>query len=98
MGSDVIECRKLSIEKKQSGTEDYLDDSVITSKVKAVILHKPDLSTVEINFEKFKVWIRLSGFVKYRADISKAVAVAWDVDDVNMVKNDMRHKETRKPS
>jgi len=55
LGSDFIECRKLSIEKKQAGTEDYFDDSVITSKVKAVILQKPDLSGVEINFEKFKV-------------------------------------------
>jgi len=40
--------------KTSEGTGQYFDDSVITSKVKAAILHEPTLSSAEINVETFK--------------------------------------------
>jgi len=77
---------------KQEGTGEYVDDSVITTKVKAAILNEPTLSSAEINVETFKGKVQLSGFVNSSADITKAVEVARGVKGVNSVKNDMRLK------
>ena len=77
---------------KQEGTGEYVDDSVITTKVKAAILNEPTLSSAEINVETFKGEVQLSGFVNSSADITKAVEVARGVKGVNSVKNDMRLK------
>ena len=52
---------------KQEGTGEYVDDSVITTKVKAAILNEPALSSAEINVETFKGVVQLSGFVNSRA-------------------------------
>jgi osmotically-inducible protein OsmY len=77
---------------KHEGTGEYVDDSVITTKVKTAILNEPTLSSAEINVETFKGIVQLSGFVNSSADISKAVAVARAVGGVKSVKNDMRLK------
>ena len=77
---------------KHEGTGEYVDDTVITSKVKAAILNEPGLSSAEINVETFKGVVQLSGFVTSRADINKAVEVARGVGGVKSVKNDMRVK------
>lgn len=76
----------------REGTGEYVDDSVITSKVKAEILNEPSLNSAEINVETFKGVVQLSGFVNSKADIEKAVAVTRGVGGVKSVKNDMRHK------
>ncbi|HEX3327277.1 MAG TPA: BON domain-containing protein [Actinomycetota bacterium] len=76
----------------REGTGEYVDDSVITSKVKALILKDPDLKVNEINVETFKGVVQLSGFVRSQADIDKAVQVARGVAGVKSVKNDMRLK------
>ena len=74
--------------KKQSAGE-YIDDAVITTKVKAAVLEDPSLKSAEINVETFKGVVQLSGFVRSRADINKAVEVAKGVKGVKSVKNDM---------
>ena len=77
---------------KQEGSGEYVDDSVITTKVKAAILNEPSLSSAEINVETFKGVVQLSGFVNSSADITKAVDVARGTGGVKSVKNDMRLK------
>lgn len=77
---------------KQEGTAEYVDDSVITTKVKAAILNEPGLSSAEINVETFKGVVQLSGFVNSLADINRAVVVARRVGGVSSVRNDMRLK------
>jgi hyperosmotically inducible protein len=77
---------------KQEGTGEYMDDSVITSKVKAAILNEPTLKVAEINVETFKGVVQLSGFVSSQAAANKAVEVARGVGGVKSVKNDMRVK------
>jgi osmotically-inducible protein OsmY len=76
----------------QEGTGEYVDDTVITTKVKAAILNEPTLKSAEINVETFKGVVQLSGFVSSAAAESKAVAVARTVGGVKSVKNDMRLK------
>lgn len=77
---------------KQEGTGEYIDDSVITTKVKAAILKEPTLKVAEINVETFKGVVQLSGFVAQQSDIGKAAEVARSVGGVKSVKNDLRLK------
>jgi osmotically-inducible protein OsmY len=69
-----------------------VDDTVITTKVKAAVFNEPSLKSAEINVETFKGVVQLSGFVSSQADINKAVEVARSVPGVTAVKNDMRLK------
>ena len=76
----------------KEGTGEYVDDTVITTKVKAAIFNEPTLKSAEINVETFKGVVQLSGFVSSAAAESTAVAVARKVAGVKSVKNDMRLK------
>lgn len=77
---------------KQEGTGEYVDDTVITTKVKAAIFEEPTLKTSEINVETFKGIVQLSGFVSSSADINKAVEVTRRINGVKSVTNSMRLK------
>lgn len=77
---------------KKEGTGEYVDDSVITTKVKAAVFHEPSLKTSEINVETYKGVVQLSGFVGTESDIKKAVEVARGIEGVKSVKDDMRVK------
>lgn len=74
------------------GTGEYVDDTVITAKVKAAVFNEPTLKSSEINVETFKGVVQLSGFVNSQADINKAVALARSVAGVKSVKNAMKLK------
>jgi len=76
----------------QEGTGEYVDDSVITAKVKAAVFNEPTLKVNEINVETFKGIVQLSGFVRSQANIDRAVEVARGIPGVKSVKNDMRVK------
>jgi len=85
----VVGCASTS---QKEGAGEYVDDAVITTKVKAAIFNEPSLKSTEINVETFKGVVQLSGFVNSQADISKAVSLARSVKGVTSVKNDMRLK------
>ena len=85
----VVGCASTS---KQEGTGEYMDDSVITTKVKTAIFNEATLKSAEINVETFKGVVQLSGFVNSQADINKAAELARSVKGVTSVKNDMRLK------
>ncbi len=76
----------------REGTGEYVDDAVITTKVKAELFNEPTLKSAEINVETFKGVVQLSGFVSTTANIDKAMAIARTVKGVQAVKNDMRVK------
>jgi osmotically-inducible protein OsmY len=76
----------------KEGTGEYVDDSVITTKVKTAIFNDAALKVNEINVETFKGVVQLSRFVRSQEDIDKAVKVAREVAGVKSVKNDMRLK------
>lgn len=77
---------------KQEGTGEYVDDTAITTKVKAAVFNEPALKSAEINVETFKGVVQLSGFVSSQSAANKAVDVARGVGGVKSVKNDMRIK------
>jgi osmotically-inducible protein OsmY len=75
---------------QKSSTGEYIDDSVITTKVKTAIFNEPSLKVNQITVETYKNVVQLSGFVDSSASMDKAVAVARSVQGVSSVKNDMR--------
>ncbi|MDO8412966.1 MAG: BON domain-containing protein [Gallionellaceae bacterium] len=76
----------------QEGAGEYVDDTVITAKVKSAILEEPSLKSAEINVETFKGIVQLSGFISSAAAERKATEVARSIKGVKSVKNDMRLK------
>jgi osmotically-inducible protein OsmY len=74
------------------GTGEYVDDTVITSKVKAAIFNEPGLKVSEIKVETFKGVVQLSGFVSSRDDMKGAVRVASAVPGVKSVTDEMQLK------
>jgi osmotically-inducible protein OsmY len=77
---------------RTEGTGEYVDDTVITTKVKAAIFEQPNLKSAEINVETFKGVVQLSGFVSSTDNARVAVQTAQAVKGVTSVKNDMRVK------
>lgn len=75
-----------------TSTGGYIDDSVITTKVKAKLLNAPNLSSTEIKVKTFKGTVQLSGFVSSKGDIDKAVELTQNVPGVIKVINDMQLK------
>jgi osmotically-inducible protein OsmY len=74
----------------KEGTGQMVDDTVITTKVKAAILADPDTKVLQVNVETFKGVVQLSGFVETQLIATRAVEVARGVAGVASVKNDMR--------
>ena len=101
--ADCVKCHKTggadakadaTVPKKESLGE-YVDDAVITARVKAAVLEEPSLKSAEINVETLKGTVQLTGFVSSRADINRALDVAKGVGGVKSVKNDMILKGTQ---
>ena len=70
------------------GTGEFVDDTVITTKVKAAFINDPLVKVNEITVETFKGRVQLSGFVRNQREVDRAVEIAWQVPGVKAVKND----------
>lgn len=77
---------------KDKSTGEYIDDAVITTKVKAAFVEDDALKATEIQVETFKGVVQLSGFVENASHVRKAAQVAREVKGVQSVKNDIRVK------
>jgi osmotically-inducible protein OsmY len=73
----------------RESTGQYVDDTIITAKVKAAVLQEPMLKSYEINVETYKGVVQLSGFVSSQAEINKAVELTRTIKGVTSVKNNM---------
>lgn len=77
---------------KQESTGEYLDDTAITTRVKAAFVADKQVSAMAINVETFKGTVQLSGFANSMQERDQAVEVARSVSGVKAVKNDIRLK------
>lgn len=73
----------------RESTGEYVDDSVLTAKVKAEIFNDPMLKVLQINVESYKGVVQLSGFVDSEQASTKAVELASSVKGVKSVKNSL---------
>ena len=86
VGISMLACAPTA---QREGTGEYIDDTLITGKVKAALVADPDLKAHEINVETFKGTVQLSGFVAAPEHIPKAEELARKVGGVKSVKNDI---------
>ncbi|HEY3276198.1 MAG TPA: BON domain-containing protein [Syntrophorhabdaceae bacterium] len=77
---------------KQESTGDYVDDSVITTKVKALLAKDDILKSFEISVETRKGVVLLSGWVDTRDSVNRAGQIARSVAGVQSVKNSLMVK------
>ena len=77
---------------KHEGTGEYIDDSIITTKVKSLLAADDFLKSFEISVETFKGIVQLSGFVGSQQDIDRAGSIARGVKGVISVKNSLALK------
>jgi osmotically-inducible protein OsmY len=74
---------------KQESTGEYIDDSVITTKIKAQLAADDFLKSFQIGVESRKGIVQLSGFVNSQNAVDKAGQIARGVKGVISVKNDL---------
>ena len=74
---------------KQEGTGEYVDDSVITTKVKSLLAADDFLKSFQISVETYKGTVQLSGFVNSRQAVNKAGDIARSVKGVRSLKNNL---------
>ena len=74
---------------KQESTGEYVDDSVITTKVKSLLAADDFLKSFEIGVETRKGVVQLSGFVDSQKAVNRAVEITRSVGGVRSVKNSL---------
>ncbi len=70
-------------------TGEYVDDSVITTKVKALLAEDEFLKSFQIGVETYKGTVQLSGFVNSEQTVDKAGQIARSVKGVRSVRNNL---------
>jgi osmotically-inducible protein OsmY len=73
----------------QETTGQYLDDTAITTSVKAKLLDDPEVKSTQVSVETMKGVVQLSGFVQSRQMAARAEQVTRTVSGVKGVKNDL---------
>jgi osmotically-inducible protein OsmY len=73
----------------QQSTGEYVDDSVITTKVKSLLAADDFLKSFQIGVESFKGVVQLSGFVNDQKAVDKAAEITMSVKGVKSLKNDL---------
>jgi osmotically-inducible protein OsmY len=74
---------------KKESTGEYVDDSVITTKVKSLLAADDFLKSFDIGVETYKGTVQLSGFVTSQAAVDKAVQITRGVGGVKSVRNSL---------
>ena len=74
---------------KRESTGEYLDDVVLTTKVKATFLGDSRLKVRDINVETYKGTVQLSGFVDTQQESDRAVQLTRTIKGVKAVNNSL---------
>ena len=79
-----------SVVRDQQSVGTYVDDSVLTTRVKASFAKDPVVSAMSLSVETFKGVVQLSGVAKSADERSQAEKLARDTSGVVGVRNDIR--------
>jgi osmotically-inducible protein OsmY len=85
-GAAVLGCAST---RTHESTGEYLDNTVITTKVKAALLDEPSLKSFQISVKSYKDTVQLSGFVDSAQSAHRAGQLASAVQGVSRVRNDL---------
>jgi len=79
-----------SVFSDQQTTGEYVDDATISSKVKTKLASEGGMNLAnQVKVETMNDVVQLSGFVPSDKDRTQAEQIAWSVDGVRSVKNDI---------
>ena len=87
-GAQTDKLKAESMRQREAAAK-YVDDSVITAKVKAALIKAPELKSLAVSVETLKGTVLLSCFVDDAKQRDKAMKVAGSVDGVVSVKDGM---------
>ncbi len=73
----------------RESTGEYVDDSVITTKVKSLLAADDFLKSFQIGVETYQGTVQLSGFVNSQKAVDKAVEITRSVKGVKSIKNNL---------
>jgi osmotically-inducible protein OsmY len=85
----IATCAACASTRTQESTGEYVDDSVITAKVKGLLAADDFLKSFQISVETYKGIVQLSGFVNSQQAADKAAQIARSVKGVTSVKNSL---------
>jgi osmotically-inducible protein OsmY len=75
--------------KNTESAGEFIDDSVITTKVKAAVLEESSLKSLQVSVKSYKGVVQLSGFVDSAESARLAGKLASGVQGVSKVTNDL---------
>lgn len=85
----VIQVTGCAVARDQQTVGSYIDDTTITTRVKARFAEDPAVSAMSLNVETLKGTVQLSGFAKSEAERNAAGRLAANTPGVKSVKNDI---------
>jgi len=78
-----------AVTRGQESLASYVDDSAITTAVKARFVDNKTVDAAAISVETLNGTVMLSGFAKSASEKSVAESLAWKVNGVRSVKNEI---------
>lgn len=87
--SVVVTVSGCAVGRNQSTVGQYVDDSAITTQVKARFAESPAVAATSIKVKTLNGVVQLSGFAKNNTEKSQAGAIASKVEGVKRVENDI---------
>lgn len=81
----LVGCAQTEGQNRAAGQ--YIDDTVVTAKVKSALVADPELNAADIQVDTYKGTVQLSGFVASPEQVVKAERVAREIEGVQEVKN-----------
>lgn len=87
VGSAVLAVTACSVARDQQSVGSYIDDSAITTSVKAKMAEDKNVSATSISVETLKGTVQLSGFATTQAEKDRAESIARNTKGVKAVHN-----------
>ncbi len=85
----LITASGCAVTRGQESVGAYVDDAAITTAVKARYVENKDVDTLSIKVETLNGTVMLSGFAKNAQEKTAAETLAWKVNGVKSVKNEI---------
>ncbi len=73
----------------RESTGEYVDDAVITTKVKSLLAENDFLKSFQISVETYQGTVQLSGFVNSKQAVDKASEIVRSVKGLKSLKNNL---------
>jgi hyperosmotically inducible periplasmic protein len=81
----------------RESTGEYIDDTTISTKVKAAFVKDPLVKALDVKVDTFKGTVQLSGFVDTAEQKTRAEQIAAGIHGVTGVKNNISLKSATSP-